>query len=287
MQELLGQIVVQGLLVGGIYALAAAGLTLIAGVMKIINIAHGELIMLAMYITYFLYTLFGLDPLLSVVVTLPLFFALGCFLQRFCIERLITGPPMSIIIFASGLIFFAQNLAATLWTQDFRVLRGYTAITFELFGLRLTSIRLTILVSAVVVTVLLYLLLSKTKVGRAIRATSQNVEAAQLMGVNVKFIRVISFGLGVALAGLAGSLLMTIYYLYPAVGTPFGVIALIVVFLGGAGSVFGALIGGLTIGIVEALTGFYLALELKDIAAYIAFIIILLVRPWGLFGVKE
>jgi branched-chain amino acid transport system permease protein len=287
MQELLGQIVVQGLLVGGIYALAAAGLTLIAGVMKIINIAHGELIMLAMYITYFLYTLFGLDPLLSVVVTLPLFFALGCFLQRFCIERLITGPPMSIIIFASGLIFFAQNLAATLWTQDFRVLRGYTAITFELFGLRLTSIRLTILVSAVVVTVLLYLLLSKTKVGRAIRATSQNVEAAQLMGVNVKFIRVISFGLGVALAGLAGSLLMTIYYLYPAVGTPFGVVALIVVFLGGAGSVFGALIGGLTIGIVEALTGFYLALELKDIAAYIAFIIILLVRPWGLFGVKE
>jgi len=287
MQELLGQIVVQGLLVGGIYALAAAGLTLIAGVMKIINIAHGELIMLAMYITYFLYTLFGLDPLLSVVVTLPLFFALGCFLQRFCIERLITGPPMSIIIFASGLIFFAQNLAATLWTQDFRVLRGYTAITFELFGLRLTSIRLTILVSAVVVTVLLYLLLSKTKVGRAIRATSQNVEAAQLMGVNVKFIRVISFGLGVALAGLAGSLLMTIYYLYPAVGTPFGVIALIVVFLGGAGSIFGALIGGLTIGIVEALTGFYLALELKDIAAYIAFIIILLVRPWGLFGVKE
>jgi branched-chain amino acid transport system permease protein len=287
MQELLGQIVVQGLLVGGIYALAAAGLTLIAGVMKIINIAHGELIMLAMYITYFLYTLFGLDPLLSVVVTLPLFFALGCFLQRFCIERLITGPPMSIIIFASGLIFFAQNLAATLWTQDFRVLRGYTAITFELFGLRLTSTRLTILVSAVVVTVLLYLLLSKTKVGRAIRATSQNVEAAQLMGVNVKFIRVISFGLGVALAGLAGSLLMTIYYLYPAVGTPFGVVALIVVFLGGAGSVFGALIGGLTIGIVEALTGFYLALELKDIAAYIAFIIILLVRPWGLFGVKE
>jgi branched-chain amino acid transport system permease protein len=287
MQELLGQIVVQGLLVGGIYALAAAGLTLIAGVMKIINIAHGELIMLAMYITYFLYTLFGLDPLLSVVVTLPLFFALGCFLQRFCIERLITGPPMSIIIFASGLIFFAQNLAATLWTQDFRVLRGYTAITFELFGLRLTSIRLTILVSAVVVNVLLYLLLSKTKVGRAIRATSQNVEAAQLMGVNVKFIRVISFGLGVALAGLAGSLLMTIYYLYPAVGTPFGVIALIVVFLGGAGSIFGALIGGLTIGIVEALTGFYLALELKDIAAYIAFIIILLVRPWGLFGVKE
>jgi branched-chain amino acid transport system permease protein len=107
------------------------------------------------------------------------------------------------------------------------------------------------------------------------------------MGVNVKLIRVLSFGLGVALAGLAGSLLMTIYYLYPAVGTPFGVVALIVVFLGGAGSVFGALIGGLALGIVEAFTGFYLALELKDIAAYIAFIIILLLRPWGLFGMKE
>jgi branched-chain amino acid transport system permease protein len=287
MQELLGQIVVQGLMVGGIYALAAAGLTLIAGVMKIINIAHGELMMLAMYTTYFLYTLFGLDPLLSVAVTLPLFFAIGCFLQRFCIERLIKGPPMSVIIFASGLIFFAQNLAATSWTQDFKVLRGYTTTTFELFGLRLTSTRLAILASAVIVTVLLYMLLSKTKVGRAIRATSQNIESAQLMGVNVKLTRVLSFGLGVALAGLAGSLLMTIYYLYPAVGTPFGVVALIVVFLGGAGSIFGALIGGLALGIVEAFTGFYLALELKDIAAYIAFIIILLVRPWGLFGVKE
>jgi len=287
MQELLGQIFVQGLMVGGIYVLAAAGLTLIAGVMKIINIAHGELMMLAMYTTYFLYTLFGLDPLLSVVVTLPLFFAIGCFLQRFCIERLIKGPPMSVIIFASGLIFFAQNLAATLWTQDFKVLRGYTTITFELFGLRLTSTRLAILFLAIIVTVLLYILLSKTKIGRAIRATSQNVESAQLMGVNVGLVRVLSFGLGVALAGLAGTLLMTIYYLYPAVGTPFGVVALIVVFLGGAGSVFGALIGGLALGIVEAFTGFYLALELKDIAAYIAFIIILLLRPWGLFGRKE
>jgi len=287
LQELLGQIFVQGLMVGGIYVLAAAGLTLIAGVMKIINIAHGELMMLAMYTTYFLYTLFGLDPLLSVVVTLPLFFAIGCFLQRFCIERLIKGPPMSVIIFASGLIFFAQNLAATLWTQDFKVLRGYTTITFELFGLRLTSTRLAILFLAIIVTVLLYILLSKTKIGRAIRATSQNVESAQLMGVNVGLVRVLSFGLGVALAGLAGTLLMTIYYLYPAVGTPFGVVALIVVFLGGAGSVFGALIGGLALGIVEAFTGFYLALELKDIAAYIAFIIILLLRPWGLFGRKE
>lgn len=287
MQELLGQIFVQGLLVGGIYTLAAAGLTLIAGVMKIINIAHGELMMLAMYTTYFLYTLFGLDPLLSVVITLPLFFAIGCFLQKFCIERLIKGPPMSVIIFASGLIFFAQNFAATLWTQDFKVLRGYTTITFELFGLRLTSTRLAILFLAIIVTVLLYILLSKTKIGRAIRATSQNVESAQLMGVNVGLVRVLSFGLGVALAGLAGALLMTIYYLYPAVGTPFGVVALIVVFLGGAGSVFGALIGGLALGIVEAFTGFYLALELKDIAAYIAFIIILLLRPWGLFGRKE
>ncbi|MFN3621777.1 MAG: branched-chain amino acid ABC transporter permease [Nitrososphaerales archaeon] len=287
MAELTAQIFLQGLMVGGIYVLAATGLTLIAGVMRIINIAHGELMMLAMYTTYFLYTLFKIDPLLTVVVTLPLFFVIGCFLQRFCVERLLTGPPMSVIIFAAGLLFFTQNFAAFWWTQDFRVLRGYTALTFDFLGLKFTTIRLAILFAAILVVILLYVFLSKTKMGRAIRATAQNVEAAALMGVDVKKVRVIAFGLGVALAGLAGSLLIPIYYLYPAVGTPFSVVALIVVFLGGMGSVFGALIGGLALGIVEAFTGFYFALELKDIAAFIAFIIILLVRPWGLFGVKE
>ncbi|MEM1994755.1 MAG: branched-chain amino acid ABC transporter permease [Nitrososphaerales archaeon] len=285
--ELTAQILVQGLMIGGIYALAATGLTLIAGVMNIINIAHGELMMLAMYTTYFLYTIFGVDPLLSVFVTLPLFFVIGCFLQRFCIERLLTGPPMSVIIFAAGLLFFAQNFAAFWWTQDFKVLRGYATLTFDFMGLKFTTTRLAILFAAILVTVLLYIFLSKTRMGRAIRATSQNIESAALMGVNVKRVRVIAFGLGVALAGLAGSLLIPVYYLYPAVGTPFSVMALIVVFLGGMGSVFGALIGGLALGIIEAFTGFYLALELKDIAAFIAFIIILLVRPWGLFGRKE
>ncbi len=281
------QIFIQGLMIGGIYALAAAGLTLIAGVMNIINIAHGELMMLAMYITYFLYTLFNIDPLLSVVITLPLFFAVGCILQSLCIERLLTAPPISIIIFAAGLLFFTQNFAAFWWTQDFKVLRGYTTLTFDFIGLKFTTTRLAILFAAILVTILLYIFLSKTRIGRAIRATSQNVEAAALMGVNVKMVRVIAFGLGVALAGLAGALLIPIYYLYPAVGTPFSVVALIVVFLGGRGSVFGALLGGFTLGIVEAFTGFYLALELKDIAAFIAFIIILLVRPWGLFGRRD
>ncbi len=281
--EMLAQTLVQGFMVGGIYVLAAMGLTLIMGVMRVINIAHGELMMLAMYITYFLYTLFRVDPLLSVVVTMPLFFVIGGFLQRFCVERLL-GSEMSTILFAAGLLFFVQNLAAFLWTQDFRVLRGYASPFFDFLGLRFTATRLVILIAAILVAVVMHLFLSRTRLGRAIRATAQNVDSAQLMGVNVSLVRVITFGIGVALAALAGSFLVSTFYLYPSVGTPFGLMAIIVVVLGGMGSLLGALVGGLTLGIVETITAVYVATELKDVAAFIAFIIILIVRPAGLFG---
>ncbi|MEM1537415.1 MAG: branched-chain amino acid ABC transporter permease [Candidatus Nezhaarchaeales archaeon] len=279
---MLPQILLEGVLIGGVYALTATGLTLILGVMRILNLAHGHLIMIAMYITYFLYTLFGVDPFLSIPVSAILMFAVGMTLQRTIVKPVIDAPVVNQMILMMGLLIFLENLAAFAWTHDYRALKGYGGIVYEFMGLRVVSTRLTAFLTALIITLTLYLLVMKTKWGRALRACSMDPEAAMLMGVNLPRVRAEAFGLGIALAGVAGSLITTLYYIFPSVGMHYIIVALVIVILGGMGNIFGALVGGIILGLVEVLTAFYVSSQLKLLGIFIIFILLLLFRPEGL-----
>ncbi len=284
---LLLQIILEGIMVGGIYALAATGLTLVLGVMKVLNLAHGHLMMIAMYLTYFLYVLFGVDPFLSIPISMLFLFAVGMALQRTIVKPVIDAPVVNQMILMIGLLIFLENFAAFLWTHDYRALRGYEGVILTFFGLRFVSTRLAAFAMAVVITIALYMLIMRTKWGRAVRACSTDPDAAMLMGINVPRIRLQSFGLGIALAGAAGSLITTVYYIFPSVGMHYIVVALVIVVLGGMGSIFGALAGGIILGLVESLTAFYISSQLKLLGVFIVFILLLLFKPEGLFARKR
>jgi len=280
------QIILEGIIVGGIYALAATGLTLILGVMKVLNLAHGHFIMIAMYVTYFLYTLFGVDPFLSIPITLLFLFAIGVALERTIVKPVIDAPVVNQMILMIGLLIFIENFAAFLWTPNYRALRGYTGAVFTFFDLRIISTRFTAFLVAVVITIILYLLIMRTKWGRAVRACSMDPEAAMLMGINLHKIRAEAFGLGIGLAGVAGSLITTVYFIFPSVGMHYIIVALVIVILGGMGSIFGALVGGIILGLVESLTAFYISSQLKLLGVFLIFILLLLFKPEGLFARK-
>lgn len=283
---ILPQIVLEGVMIGGIYALAATGLTLILGVMKVLNLAHGHMMMVAMYITYFLYILFGVDPFLSIPISMVLLFAIGMALQKTIVRPIVDAPVVNQMILMIGLLIFLENFAAFVWTHDYRALRGYEGFVFTFLGLRFVSTRLAAFATAIITTILLYLLITKTKWGRAIRACSTDPDAAMLMGINLPRVRLEAFGLGIALAGVAGSLITTVYYIFPSVGMHYIIVALVIVILGGMGSIFGALVGGIILGLVEALTAFYISSELKLLGVFIIFILLLLFKPEGLFARK-
>ena len=280
----LPQLILEGIMIGAVYALAASGLTIVLGVMKVLNLAHGELMMLAMYTTYFLYSAMGVDPFLSILITMPLLFVFGVILHKAAVSRIVEAPPTNQMLVTIGLLIFLQNLAAFLWTPDFKSLVGYKASVITVWGLRFTNIRLMAFMTSLAITLILYFLLVRTNWGRAIRACSQDSEAARIVGIDVSQLRLTSFGLGAALAGAAGSLIASLYYVFPTVGFHYIVVAVVVVVLGGMGSVFGALLGGIMLGIVESLTSFYVAAQLKELGAFAIFILILLFRPHGLLG---
>ncbi|RLI26355.1 MAG: branched-chain amino acid ABC transporter permease [Candidatus Hecatellales archaeon] len=284
---LLPQVILEGVMVGGIYALAATGLTLVLGVMRVLNLAHGHFMMIAMYLTYFLYVFFGLDPFLSIPISMLFLFAVGMALQRTIVRPVIDAPVVNQMILMIGLLIFLENMAAFLWTHNYRALKGYEGVVLSFFGFRLVSTRLAAFAMAVIITVLLYILVMRTKWGRAVRACSTDPDAAMLMGINVPRIRLQAFGLGVALAGAAGSLITTTYYIFPSVGMHYIIVALVIVVLGGMGNIFGALAGGIILGLVEALTSFYVSSQLKLIGVFIVFILLLLFRPEGLFARKR
>jgi branched-chain amino acid transport system permease protein len=274
-------------MIGGVYALAASGLTIVFGVMRVLNLAHGELIMLAMYATYFLYSIMRIDPFLSILITMPLLFVIGAILYKAVVSRIVESQPTNQMLVAVGLMIFLQNFAVFLWTPNFKSLVGYRASVVIVSGLIFTNVRLMALATSLTITLALYLLLMKTSWGREIRACSQDSEAARIVGIDVKQIRLVSFGIGAALAGAAGSLIASLYYTFPTVGFHYIVVAVVVVVLGGMGSVFGALLGGITLGIVESLISFYVAAQLKEVGIFLVFILILLFKPHGLLGKRE
>lgn len=279
------QLIINGLLLGGIYALISIGLTLIFGVLEIINFAHGEFLMLSMYASYWLFQLLGVDPYLSLLVVIPMFFLIGLVVQRIIIQPIIHAPPLNQIFVTVGLSLILQNVALFFWKADYRTVRtAYSTLCLKTSGLMISFPRLVAFLLALAIISVLLIFLKRTYTGKAIRALAQERRAAMLMGINIYGTYRIAFGIGIACVGAAGAMLMPIYYAFPTVGALFVLIAFVVVVLGGYNSLVGALIGGLIIGIVEAFSGFFLSPHLKEAVYFVIFILILVFRPTGLFG---
>ncbi len=279
------QSILSGILIGGVYALIGIGLTLIFGVMRVINFAQGELVMVGMYATFWVFVLLGIDPFVSVVLTMPSLFVLGAVLQRSLINRVLDALPQNQILLTIGIGLVLSNTAMLVFTSDYRILStSYSSSSVALGAMRLSTPLIYCFLITAAITAALYWFLVKTDVGHAIRATAQDRDAAQLMGVNVRTMGVVAFGLGAALAGAAGALVAPIYYIYPQVGGAFTLKAFVVVVLGGMGSIIGATLGGVLIGVAESVSATYIGSGWKDLCVYVIFLLVLLLKPSGLLG---
>jgi branched-chain amino acid transport system permease protein len=282
------QSLVSGVLTGALYAMIGIGLTIVFGVMRIINLAHGEMVMLGMFAAFWSQKLWGVDPFVSILLWAPAMFALGMILYRFLLRRIIPGGELNTLLYTAGLSLLVANLALFAWTGDYRTIGLPYALTpMRPFGIAVPPALAIGFVLAAAITGALWLFLGRTDMGRAIRATSQNREAAILMGIDVERVAVVAFGLGTALAGAAGVLLAPSLYLYPTVGELLIVKCFVIVVLGGLGSVPGAIAGGILLGVVESLGAVYVSTTYKDGLGYVLFLLELLYRPSGLFGVGK
>lgn len=285
--ELLVQAILTGIMVGGLYALIAIGMTLIFGVMRIINLAHGELLMIGMYTAYWLFTKWGVDPYASLVVSVPLLFFMGILLQKFIISPVMkaNAPEENLILLTAGIGLVLTNLALLLFSANYcSLLTSYSNATVGTGVLTVSLPMLLDFLIAALITGILYFFIMKTDVGVSIRSTAQNRDAAVLMGINTDRVLYITFGVGAALVGAAGSLFMPLFYVCPTIGAGFTLKAFIVVVLGGMGSALGALVGGLTLGVAESLGALYISTGLKDVLGFAIFVLILLLKPSGLVG---
>jgi branched-chain amino acid transport system permease protein len=279
--------VLNGVTSGAVYALVALGLTLIYGVLHIINFAHGAALMLALYAVYLLKEKLGVDPYLALVAVVPGMFALGYLLQRVVINRASHGKDENILLVTLGLAIVMENLALLFFKSDTRTIEtSYTLATFAIGPAMIALPKLIAFAGALVVSVLLMLLMVKTDLGRAIRAVAKEKQGARLMGIDVEHVYAMSFGIGLACLGAAACFLMPAYYVNPHVGSGFVLVAFTIVVLGGMGSFAGALVGGLLIGVVESLGGLYLGESLGQVGIFAIFIGVLLLRPQGLFGAR-
>lgn len=286
MDLMFGQVVISGILIGGIYALISMGLTLIFGVTRIVNFAHGEYVMLAMFGTFVLSQRFGLDPYVSVIPIAVLAFLAGAVTQRVIIQPLLNASHASQIFVTMGLSITLMNLALMVWGADFQSVRTpYEAAVLSLGPWTVGVPRAVTFLVAVAMMVGMLLFLRNTYLGKAITAVSQDRMAAMLMGIDVNRVYIIAFGIGIACVGVAGAVLMPIYSVFPTVGAYFGLTAYVVVVLGGMGSMVGAMVGGLVIGVVEALSGYFISPGLKEAVYLLIFILMLVIRPSGLFGI--
>ena len=284
--ETLVQSVVSGVLTGSLYAMIGVGLTVVFGVMRIINLAHGDLVMLGMFGAFWAHALLRIDPFVSIVLWVPVMFLVGMLIYRFLLKPIIPGGELNTLLYTAGLSLLIANVALFAWTGDYRTIKLRYALTpLRPFGIAIPIPLAIAFLLAIVITVCLYLFLARTDPGRAIRATSQNPEAAALMGIDVDRISMLTFGLGSALAGAAGVLLAPSLYLYPTVGELLVAKCFVIVVLGGLGSVSGAIAGGILLGLVESLGAVYVSVAYKDTIGFVIFLLVLLLRPSGLFGV--
>ncbi|MGM9474476.1 branched-chain amino acid ABC transporter permease [Pseudarthrobacter sp. YS3] len=279
------QALVAGLLLGGVYALIAVGLNLIFGVVKIINFAHGEFVMMAMYATFWMWSAWNLSPYLSIFIITPLMFVFGMALQRFILQPMQNSSPTMKIFVTLGLSILLQNLALVLFGGQFRSTQfpwGEKNVT--VFGVSATYGRITAFVVALVLVAVLFYVMKKTLIGKVLRALAEDRETAGLIGIPVKNYYLVAMGLGTAITAIAGVLIAPFHSVFPLAGAHFTLLAFVVVVLGGLGNMVGSLVGGLFLGAVETLVGTYIDPALQLVAVFVVFIIVLLARPQGIFG---
>ncbi len=279
--------ILNGLLTGAVYALVALGLTLIYGVLHIINFAHGALLSAAMFAAFFAFRLLGLDPYIAILLLAPAFFVIGYLLQRFVIGPASHGDDRNMLLVTLGLAVLIENALLFAFRADTRTIDLPYAFRTIDFGFTFLSVpRVIGFATVLFVALALWALMTLSDTGKAIRAVAREKLGAQLAGIDVAHVYAMTFGLGTACVAVAACLLMPTYYVNPTAGEAFVLVAFTIVVLGGMGSVAGALIGGLVVGVVESLSGLFLGESLGQIGIFLVFIAVLLVRPTGLFGAK-
>ena len=283
--EIIIQTLASGLLIGLIYALIAIGLTLIFGVMDIVNFSHGEFLMQGMYSSFWLYAIYHLDPIYTLPLTAVLLFGVGAMVYRVVIKKIIDAPMLAQIFTTYGLMILFRGLAQFLWKPDFRTVgNSVVSGTVSLSGIQIGLPQLTAGVGAILVTLGIYLFLTKTRTGAALEATAADKEAARLMGIDSQRMFTLAWGVGAACAGVAGGLLSTFFPIFPEIGANFILTAFVVVNLGGFGSVVGALLAGILVGVIEVMGGFFLGPQYKMGIVLCLFLAVLMFRPQGLMG---
>ena len=282
------QVLIWGLTAGCIYILMAVGLNMIFGVMKVVNFAHGEVMMVGAFASYWLWTLSNLNPYIVMFLSMLLVGGFGIIIERFGFRKVMGTGKLNEIFLSLGLIYILQSAAVKLWTDDVRKIESpYGSMTLDLGMLNITYDRLIAIALTALILICLHLFLTKTDLGRALRATSQNHEAAMLMGVDVNRIYMLSFGIGAALAAAAGTVNAILSPFTPYMGTIPGIMAFVVIIIGGLGSIPGAIVGGLLLGLVQNFTIFYFGGAWKEAVAFIMLIIVLIFKPTGLFGERR
>ncbi len=282
---LLMQVLVNGILLGGLYACMAIGFSVIWGVMNLINLAHGSMIVLGAYITYFITTQTSIDPFLTIPISGAGLFVLGFLLQKYLLNFVVHASVFMTLILTFGLDMVMINVNLALFTADIRsITTSYAGLGFQIGEIRLPYTRLGVFILALALTFALYLFMQRTRIGRAIRATAQNVRAARVLGIDTKRIYAVTFGIGACMAGAAGSLMAVVYAFSPVVGASFTMKSFVIVVLGGLGSMQGAIVAGIILGVAENLVSGLLYPGYRDAISFILLVLILVLRPRGLFG---
>ncbi len=292
MLQLVMQNLVFGILIGALYGLAAVGLSLVFGVTKFLNVSHGELIMLGGYACFWIFKLLGLDPYLSLPLTILFLSLLGLVIYKLLFVRMVKLTEevkiKNTMLIGFGLSLLLQNLALRLWTADDRgITTDYSGMVFTVLGVRFPIIRIAGLVISLVALLALSLFLSRTYTGKAIRATVEDWESASLMGIDVQKVYLVSFVMGAALAGIAGALVSVSYSIEPSMGMGWTLKALIVMVLGGLGSFVGTFVGGIVLGVTESTATILISGTYREVIGLLLFLLVLIFRPQGLFGQKD
>lgn len=282
------QSLLNGVLIGGVYSLAAIGLTLVFGVMKIINFAHGAFMMLGMYFCYWFVQLLHINPYIAILLVIPIMFLTGAAIQKCLLSPIAGAPEHNQLLLTLGISLFLENLALFLWTPNYRMMSTpYSDINYFVGDVSFSLVRMLAFGLAMLCSAALFVLLKKTDLGKAIRAASEEPDGAVLMGINVKRVYIISFGIGAACAGVAGGAIAPFFPIYPQVGSLFVITAFVVVVLGGLGSFGGAFVGGIVIGVADSVGAMLLPGSMKSIISFSLFILVLLLKPNGLFGARR
>lgn len=282
------QVVINGLLIGGVYALVSVGLTLLFGVVDIVNFAHGEFLMLGMYTTYWTWSLSGMDPIVTLIVSMPVMFVVGALVQKYLFKYIMGAPSLTQIFLTVGLQFVLQNGALMIFGPQVHKLKtGYSDLAIHLGLVAVSTPQLIAFVITIILSVLLFLFLSSTDLGKAMKASQQDRHTAALIGINTDRIFWIAAGISAALTGAAGTAIIAYTPVVPTAGATFGLMAYITVILGSLGNLKGAVLGGLILGLAESFGIQFISADAGRLLSFFIFIVVMLIRPQGLFAAKE